>query len=137
RKRDVRGAGRCLGFERGRNVEVGELERAGDRSGFIGTNRSCARETVSTLLDDLDAGLLTAPAGGGPAGAGHPDAVGLAGWRAIDERERAEGERQGRPRVKLADREALIEAARSGERRRRTGGLFSRRPRPFPSDQAG
>jgi ferredoxin--NADP+ reductase len=27
-------------------------------TGFIGTNKSCAEETVSALLDDLDAGLV-------------------------------------------------------------------------------
>ncbi|MFE5594738.1 FAD-dependent oxidoreductase [Streptomyces sp. NPDC056549] len=96
-------------------------------SGFIGTNRSCARETVSALLDDFEAGLLTAPADGGPVGSGHPEVVGLDGWRAIDGRECAEGERQGRPRVKLVDRSALLDAARSGDRPRRTGGLFSGR----------
>ncbi|MFJ6577369.1 FAD-dependent oxidoreductase [Streptomyces sp. NPDC091368] len=93
-------------------------------SGFIGTNRSCARETVSTLLDDLDAGLLTAPAGDAPVGGGHPDAVGLDGWRAIDERERAEGRRQGRPRVKLVDGDELIAAARTGGRSRRAARLL-------------
>ncbi|MFI1660214.1 FAD-dependent oxidoreductase [Streptomyces sp. NPDC020472] len=82
-------------------------------NGFIGTNKSCARETVSALLDDLEAGLLTAPAGGAPASGGHPEAVGLDGWRAIDESERAAGRHQGRPRVKLVDRERLLATARS------------------------
>ncbi|MFF5761359.1 FAD-dependent oxidoreductase [Streptomyces tanashiensis] len=93
-------------------------------SGFIGTNKSCAQETVSALLDDLEAGLLTAPAGDGPPAGGHPDAVGLDGWRAIDARERAEGGLQGRPRVKIVDREALLAAARTGHRPQRTGRLF-------------
>ncbi|MFI8763724.1 FAD-dependent oxidoreductase [Streptomyces sp. NPDC053792] len=87
-------------------------------SGFIGTNKSCAQETVSVLLDDLEAGLLTAPAAGGPVPGAHPDAVGLDGWRAIDEAERAAGRRQGRPRVKLVDREDLLAAARSAAGRR-------------------
>ena len=30
-------------------------------TGFLGTNKSCSKETVERLLDDLDAGLLTAP----------------------------------------------------------------------------
>ncbi|MER7535822.1 FAD-dependent oxidoreductase [Streptomyces sp. NPDC097704] len=79
-------------------------------SGFIGTNKSCARETVSALLDDLEAGLLTAPASGG-AVSGHPEAVGLDGWRAIDDAERAAGRGRGRPRVKIVDREELLAAA--------------------------
>ncbi|MFI2737320.1 FAD-dependent oxidoreductase [Streptomyces sp. NPDC018711] len=87
-------------------------------SGFIGTNKSCAQETVSALLDDLEAGLLTAPTGGGPASGGHPDAIGLDGWRAIDEEERATGRLQGRPRVKIVDREELLAAARPTTARR-------------------
>ncbi|AJF63459.1 FAD-dependent oxidoreductase [Streptomyces vietnamensis] len=85
-------------------------------NGFIGTNKSCAQETVSALLDDLEAGLLTAPAA--PGSGAHPGAVGLDGWRAIDEEERAEGRLQGRPRVKIVDREALLAAARSVPARR-------------------
>ncbi|MFJ5879394.1 FAD-dependent oxidoreductase [Streptomyces sp. NPDC093088] len=80
-------------------------------TGFIGTNKSCAQETVAALLDDLEAGRLTAPAGP-PAVPARPDAVDLDGWRAIDAAERAEGRAQGRPRVKLADREDLLAAAR-------------------------
>ncbi|MER7949410.1 FAD-dependent oxidoreductase [Streptomyces sp. NPDC096079] len=108
-------------------------------SGFIGTNKSCAQETVSALLDDLDAGLLTAPVGGVPASGGHPAAVGLDGWRAIDEAERAEGRLQGRPRVKIADREGLLAAARSARPPIRTGRFFPRRPTAgsTPSDGSG
>ncbi|MFJ7126067.1 FAD-dependent oxidoreductase [Streptomyces sp. NPDC098101] len=80
-------------------------------TGFIGTNKSCAQETVTALLDDLEAGRLTAPEGPSPAPA-RPDAVDLDGWRAIDAAERAEGRAQGRPRVKLADRDDLLAAAR-------------------------
>ena len=32
-------------------------------SGFIGTNKACAEETVATLLDDHEAGLLPEPEG--------------------------------------------------------------------------
>ncbi|MFC8270234.1 FAD-dependent oxidoreductase [Streptomyces cinereoruber] len=80
-------------------------------TGFIGTNKSCARETVTALLDDLETGRLTAPAGP-PVTTARPDAVDLDGWRAIDAAERAEGRAQGRPRVKLLDREDLLTAAR-------------------------
>jgi ferredoxin--NADP+ reductase len=31
-------------------------------TGYLGTNKSCSKETVEALLDDLDAGLLRAPA---------------------------------------------------------------------------
>ncbi|WP_436800402.1 FAD-dependent oxidoreductase [Streptomyces cinereoruber] len=80
-------------------------------TGFIGTNKSCAQETVTALLDDLETGRLTAPAGP-PVTTARPDAVDLDGWRAIDAAERAEGRAQGRPRVKLLDREDLLAAAR-------------------------
>ncbi|MEU6576972.1 FAD-dependent oxidoreductase [Streptomyces sp. NPDC046805] len=86
-------------------------------SGFIGTNKSCAEETVEALLDDFEAGLLTAPAAGtGGADAtvatAYADAVGLDGWQAIDRAERAAGALRGRPRVKITDREALLATAR-------------------------
>ncbi|MBD0711475.1 MULTISPECIES: FAD-dependent oxidoreductase [unclassified Streptomyces] len=88
-------------------------------TGFIGTNKSCAQETVEALLDDWDAGHLTDPTPG-PAPAPHPDAIGLDGWRAIDASERAAGLRQGRPRVKLVDRERLLAAARATTRTTRS-----------------
>ena len=40
-------------------------------------------------------------------------AVRYAGWEAIDALERARGEPQGRPRVKLATWDELLEVARS------------------------
>ncbi|WP_435059878.1 FAD-dependent oxidoreductase [Streptomyces sp. bgisy060] len=80
-------------------------------SGFIGTNKSCAQESVSALLDDFEAGLLAAPVDGGATHDAPTRGVDLEGWRAIDAAERAEGVLQGRPRVKLVDREALLAAA--------------------------
>ncbi|QKW06335.1 FAD-dependent oxidoreductase [Streptomyces sp. NA04227] len=78
-------------------------------SGFIGTNKSCSQETVEALLDDFDAGRLTAPA---PRAADRrPPGLGLDDWQAIDRAEREAGALQGRPRVKLAERTALLEAA--------------------------
>lgn len=62
--------------------------------GFIGTNKTCAQETVSALLDDLDAGLPGPGAAGGIAGviaARCPDPTDLAGWRRLDGEERARG----------------------------------------------
>ena len=32
-------------------------------NGFIGTNKSCAMQTVATLVEDFNAGLLTDPTG--------------------------------------------------------------------------
>ncbi|WP_385770713.1 FAD-dependent oxidoreductase [Streptomyces sp. NPDC059897] len=79
-------------------------------TGFIGTNKTCAHETVESLLDDFAAGRLPQPEPGATAA---PDALGLEAWQAIDRAERAAGEAQGRPRVKLTDTEALRQAART------------------------
>ncbi|MFE0103482.1 FAD-dependent oxidoreductase [Streptomyces sp. NPDC059009] len=77
-------------------------------TGFIGTNKSCAQETVAALLDDFEAGRLTAsPTPAAP----RAGAVGLDGWRAIDRAERAAGALAGRPRVKIVERGALLGAA--------------------------
>lgn len=87
-------------------------------SGGIGTNRTCASETVGTLLDDALAGDLPTPT----RSARHfarlvrrrrRDAVGLREVRAIDEAERRRGEETGRPRVKYATVDALVAAGRS------------------------
>ena len=86
-------------------------------TGVIGTNKKDASETVELLLADADAGTI----GGCDAGASDVDAllaergaevVTQAGWEAIDEAERARGEPQGRPRVKLTSWAELLAAAR-------------------------
>ncbi|MGH4031226.1 FAD-dependent oxidoreductase [Actinomycetota bacterium Odt1-20B] len=94
-------------------------------TGFIGTNKSCAQETVAALLDDFEAGRLTASPS--PA-ARPPGAVGLDGWRAIDRAERAAGARAGRPRVKIVEGEALLDAARPAAGRETRAPVNSRRP---------
>ncbi|KAA1427684.1 FAD-dependent oxidoreductase [Nocardioides antri] len=76
-------------------------------TGFLGTNKSCSKETVERLLDDLDAGLLPTPTTVVPP---FEYEVDHRGWLAIDRAERALGEIAGRPRVKLTDRVALRDA---------------------------
>jgi ferredoxin--NADP+ reductase len=85
-------------------------------SGVIGTNKKDATETVDALLADLH----DAPRKGRPAD--EVDRLLLErgvrlvlypGWTAIDELERAAGEKLGRPRVKLCTWDELLEAARS------------------------
>ncbi|MFJ9324176.1 FAD-dependent oxidoreductase [Streptomyces globisporus] len=96
---------------------VGWIKRG--PSGGIGANRTCAAETVGTLLADAVAGELPAPAGDAKAfrrlarqrNRRVVDARGLA---AIDRAERDRGRRDGRPRVKLATVEELVATARSG-----------------------
>ncbi|TDH46694.1 ferredoxin, partial [Mycobacterium eburneum] len=85
-------------------------------SGVIGTNRSCAQETVARLWVDFDAGLLTR-------NVGHRSAVGelLAdrgvqpvdwqGWLAIDDVERTRGAEVSRPRVKFVGISEMLAAA--------------------------
>lgn len=88
-------------------------------SGFIGTNKFCAEETVETLLDDLVAGVLPAPRTTleeSDRGLSHllPDQIGSDGWRAIDAAERHAGAQQGRPRVKITSPRTMVAVARSG-----------------------
>lgn len=98
-------------------------------SGVIGTNKGCAKETVAALLADFDSGALAAPRGDRRAlnrllAQRRPDRVDLDGWKTIDAAERQTGRAQGRPRVKITDRESLVEL---GRRRRRLPLLASLR----------
>lgn len=87
-------------------------------TGFIGTNKSCSMQTVSTLVDDFNGRLLTDPVAR-PAlldkliRSRQPDVVDAAGWRAIDVAETARGEAQGRPRVKFTDVADMVAVAAS------------------------
>ena len=84
-------------------------------TGFIGTNKSCALETVQSLVDDYNAGLLSGPRTK-PAAlqklvrSRKPDVLSAAGWKAIDE---AEIERGGdyRPRDKFTSVADMLAAA--------------------------
>ncbi|MGH2742581.1 MAG: FAD-dependent oxidoreductase [Thermoleophilaceae bacterium] len=95
---------------------VGWIKRG--PTGIIGTNKRDAQETVDALLEDLDAGRLNEPADASRDALEEllderkPDHVTYTGWVAIDRAEKAAGEPQGRPRVKLTTTEELLEAAR-------------------------
>jgi ferredoxin/flavodoxin---NADP+ reductase len=87
-------------------------------TGVIGTNKKDATETAQAVLEDARGGKL-----GHGRGASAIDALlaerGVAvvtqsGWEAIDAAERAAGEPLGRPRVKLAEWDALLDAAGRG-----------------------
>ena len=84
-------------------------------SGVIGTNKKDAAETVGLLLQDARAGLLDHDPGGSLetllAERG-TEIVEYAGWEAIHAHELAGGHERGRPRVKLATWEGLLERAR-------------------------
>jgi len=87
-------------------------------TGFIGTNKSCAAQTVHNLVADYNHGLLSDPAGK-PAAleklvrGRQPAVVDAEGWRAIDAAEIARGG-EDRPRDKftaIADMLAVAAAA--------------------------
>lgn len=84
-------------------------------TGFIGTNKSCAGETVHNLVDDYNAGLLVDPSGK-PAAldklvrSRRPDVVDAAGWKAIDAAEIARGG-EHRPRDKFTTIADMLVAA--------------------------
>ncbi len=85
-------------------------------TGVIGTNKKDATETVDHLLEDARAGLLPPVDRPGRIEERFTERgveiVTYPGWGAIDALERAAGEAQGRPRVKLCTWEGLLAAAR-------------------------
>ncbi|TSD68513.1 4Fe-4S binding protein [Aeromicrobium piscarium] len=86
-------------------------------TGGIGTNRTCAHETVSTVLQDAADGALRMP-GGSRRGFGKllrrrvPSLVNRRRMFAIESAERARGASAGRPRVKFASSAQMLDAAR-------------------------
>jgi len=86
-------------------------------TGVIGTNKKDATETVEHLLEDVASGRLqpkpdtTAAAVDDLLAERGIRVVEYAGWTAIDEVERAAGEKSGRPRVKLCSWDELLAAA--------------------------
>jgi ferredoxin--NADP+ reductase len=90
-------------------------------SGVIGTNKKDAQDTVDKILEDAAAGRLNQPDRDdieAMIADNAERAVTWAGWQAIDAVETAAGEQSDppRPRVKLAEWEALREASKSPSR---------------------
>ena len=76
--------------------------------GVIGTNRTCAEETVARMWEDFDDGKLTRDVQDRAAleellTQRNADPVGWSGWCAIDTAERKRGVEASRPRVKFVD----------------------------------
>ncbi|GGG24270.1 ferredoxin [Rhodococcoides trifolii] len=96
---------------------VGWIKRGA--RGFIGTNKSDARETVESVLDHLDDSVhrVTTTPSSGRSGD-------LAGWRRLDARELADGRAAGRPRAKIVSYTDQLAAHRARETKGR--GLFRR-----------
>ncbi|WP_407687098.1 FAD-dependent oxidoreductase [Mycobacterium sp. HUMS_1102779] len=110
--------GRVVDPESGRPIPgtyvAGWIKRG--PTGFIGTNKSCSFQTVQALVADFNAGALADPVARPDAldelvRARRPEAVGSAGWRAIDSAEVARGRRDGRPRNKFTDVADMLAAA--------------------------
>ncbi len=100
-------------------------------TGFIGTNKTCAQETVDALVSDANDGLLPTPSGSAAEFAALvrrrcPNVIDLAGWRAIDAQERDRGRAEGRPRARIVDPDEMRQVAARG-RRSRSGGPFRTR----------
>ena len=93
---------------------VGWIKRG--PSGVIGTNKKDAADTVARITEDRDAGTLPEPPVDDDVSTllaeRVPGAVTWEGWQAIDAAEKAAGEAQGRPRVKLVTLAELAEAGR-------------------------
>ncbi|TYL45663.1 4Fe-4S ferredoxin [Nocardioides sp. BGMRC 2183] len=107
--------------------------------GFIGTNKSCATETVTSLLDDLDRTDGRAADGTAPRGdlgsiadfvrGRCPDVADLAEWQRLDATERERGLAAGRPRHKITDpaEQRRASAPATDPRPRRVGDVVRRR----------
>ena len=88
-------------------------------SGVIGTNKTCAQETVARMIEDIGLGKVNIPEdpsikgvedliyGIGSAVVTYPE------WENIDRLELQKGEAQGRPRVKYTDVSEMIRVAKS------------------------
>ncbi len=87
-------------------------------TGVIGTNRSCAVETVGHLTEQLEAGELHDPADADPQAVRDllaergVEVVDGPAWLAIDLHEQALGEAAGRERTKLPGRAEMLDVAR-------------------------
>ncbi|WP_141015077.1 FAD-dependent oxidoreductase [Nocardioides sambongensis] len=107
-------------------------------TGFIGTNKSCAAETVASLLDDLDRADGSTAASGPQGDLASiasfvrdrcPDVTGLAEWQRLDAAERERGAAEGRPRHKITDphEQRTTSAPSPGPRPRRVVDVVRRR----------
>ncbi|MGH3676585.1 MAG: 4Fe-4S binding protein [Mycobacterium sp.] len=114
--------GRVIDPESGRPVRgsyvAGWVKRG--PTGFIGTNKSCAAQTVQNLVDDYNAGLLADPIANRAAldklvHGRQPHLVDGAGWNAIDRAEIARGETDDRPRDKFTTVADMLAAAATAQ----------------------
>ncbi len=89
-------------------------------TGVIGTNKTCAQETVNCMVEDLAAGKINEPADPSVEGvkvlvnSRQSMAVSYDEWLNINEVEVSRGEAAGRPRIKFTNIDEMVEVARSG-----------------------
>ena len=87
-------------------------------SGVIGTNKTCAQETVARMIEDIGIGKVNIPED--PSIGGAEDLINgidsavvtYPEWQNIDRSELQRGEAQGRPRVKYTDIDEMISIAK-------------------------
>ena len=87
-------------------------------SGVIGTNKTCAQETVARMIEDIGMGKVNIPED--PSIGGAEDLINgidsavvtYPEWQNIDRSELQRGEAQGRPRVKYTDIDEMISVAK-------------------------
>jgi ferredoxin--NADP+ reductase len=85
----------------------------------IGTNKTCAQETVALMVEDLESGKVNVPEDPSIRGAetliNQKDGavVTYPEWQNIDRSELQRGEVEGRPRVKYTDVNEMISVAKS------------------------
>ena len=83
-------------------------------SGVIGTNKTCARDTVDRMIEDLQSALHFNPDQTDPSAVEallrerQPDIVTYEDWEKIDQAELAKGEAANRPRVKFTNIEDML-----------------------------
>lgn len=87
-------------------------------TGVIGTNKTCAQETVGWMVEDLAAGSINEPEDPGAEAVAAliasriPDVVNYGGWLKIDAEELEKGIAEGRPRVKYTSVDDMLKVAR-------------------------
>lgn len=105
-------SGRVTGDGERASYVVGWIKRG--PSGVVGTNRHDARETVTTLLDDVATGRIVPRDEADDIAPLLPDALDASAWRALDRAERTAGRSAGRPRLKIVRVNDMLVAARGG-----------------------
>ncbi|WP_024795318.1 FAD-dependent oxidoreductase [Tomitella biformata] len=86
-------------------------------SGFLGTNKKCANDTVGLLAADVKDRLLSRPVKDRAAlealiSERQPDSVNFKEWSVLDRAERARGKESGRPRVRFANVQQMVDIAK-------------------------